>query len=137
MLSAGRPTSEVSLQRPRAVGNERSVGPEAESFVKGPGRRSMVLHREAHPAEHRSIEELAGDGDDELPADAGPARGGVDGHEVDEPFAVVVDLPGGVAGDATVAAVSHEPHAGAIELAMNATMSFSSSGFGDAALHRA
>ena len=82
------------------------------------------------------IEELAGDGDDELPADAGPARR-VDGHEVDEPFAVVVDLPGGAAGDATVAAVSHEPHAGAIELAMNATMSFSSSGFGEAALHRA
>jgi hypothetical protein len=95
----------------------------------------MVLHREARPSIDRSRSWRVMATTSCRPTRSRERR--VDGHEVDEPFAVVVDLPGGVAGDATVAAVSHEPHAGAIELAMNATMSFSSSGFGEAALHRA
>ena len=80
----------------------------------------MALHREAYPSQ-RAVEEPTGDGDHELPADAGAARSRVNGHELDETFAVAVDLPGGVAGDAAMAVLSDQHDAPAIHASPSPT----------------
>jgi hypothetical protein len=104
---------------PGPVSDERTVRTEAELFVKAAGRQSVVLHREAHAAERRSIEETAGGGHDQLPADTGAAGGGVYGDEVDEPFAVSVDLTCDVADDAPVPVVGDKHEARAVIVAVD------------------